>query len=112
MPMAGRTPARFLAPIALIAFLFALYTIVNAANAPKTDRDNGAETSSPAATKTSPKKSSAKKKKKRKTYTVKPGDTPSGIAAKAGISLEELEKLNPDLDPQSLSPGQRLKLSE
>jgi LysM repeat protein len=110
--MAGRSPARFLAPIALIAFLFALYSVVHGAGDPQTGRDNGAESSQPSATatKTAAKKSS--KKKKRKMYTVKSGDTPSGIAAKAGISLEELEKLNPDLDPQSLSPGQRLRLSE
>jgi LysM repeat protein len=108
--MAGRSPARFLAPIALIAFLFALYSVVHGATDPATD--NGAKTAQPTATatKTSAKKSA--KKKKRKTYTVKAGDTPSGIAAKAGISLAELEKLNPDLDPQSLSPGQRLRLSE
>src|SRR3954453_18801120 len=109
--MAGRSPARFLAPIALIAFLFALYSVVNGATDPKTGRGNGAETGKPTATatKTRAKKSGAKKK--RKTYTVKSGDTPSGIAAKAGISLEELEKLNPKLDPQTLSPGERLRLS-
>src|SRR4051812_21669950 len=110
MLMAGRSPARFLAPIALIAFLFALYTVVNGADAPPTGKDNGTATGRPTATAT---KTVAKKsKKKRKMYTVKSGDTPSGIAVKAGISLEELEKLNPDLDPQSLSPGQRLRLSE
>ena len=112
MPMADRSPARFLAPIALIACAFALYSVVHGANGAQTGRDNGAETAAPTATatKTATKKSSAKKK--RKTYTVKAGDTPSGIAAKAGISLEQLQKLNPNLDPQTLSPGQRLKLSE
>src|SRR3954447_5206789 len=110
MPMAGRSPARFLAPIALIAVVFALYTVVHNGNA-RDPGKGGAETSQPTATatKTAAKKSS---KKKRKTYTVKAGDTPSGIAAKAGISLEQLEKLNPHLDPQTLSPGERLRLSE
>jgi len=109
MPMAGRSPARFLAPIALIAVVFAFYRVVHDTNTP--DPGKGGATSQPTATatKTAGKKSS---KKKRKTYTVKPGDTPSGIAAKAGISLEELEQLNPKLDPQTLSPGERLRLSK
>ena len=32
-------------------------------------------------------------------YTVRPGDTPSGIAASQGISLSQLFALNPDLTP-------------
>ena len=41
---------------------------------------------------------------------VKPGDTPSSIAVKTGVTLAEIERLNPDLDPQLLAPGDRLKL--
>ena len=43
---------------------------------------------------------------------VKPGDTPSGIAEKTGVSLEQLEKANPDLDPQLLAPGQRIRIPQ
>ena len=32
-------------------------------------------------------------------YRVRPGDTPSGIAASQGISLSQLFALNPDLTP-------------
>lgn len=110
--MAGRSPARFLAPIALVAFAFAFYSIVQDAREPSRS-DSGA----PAATTATPeaaKKKSGKKstRKKRKSYTVKAGDTPSGIAEKAGISLDELYELNPDLDPQTLAPGQRIRLTE
>src|SRR3954447_15051358 len=108
MTMYGRYVARVLAPLALIAVVFALYTVVKDANAPKSD--NGAQTAQPTATATSKSKKSSKKTKK-KMYTVKSGDTPSGIADKYGISLETLQKLNPKLDPQSLSPGQRLRVS-
>jgi LysM repeat protein len=38
------------------------------------------------------------------------GDTPSTIAEKTGVPLDQLEELNPDIDPQQLSPGQRLRL--
>ena len=43
---------------------------------------------------------------------VKPGDTPSGIAEKTGVSLEQLEEANPDLDPQLLAPGQRIRIPQ
>ena len=33
------------------------------------------------------------------------GDTPSSIAEKTGVPLEDILRLNPDLDPQTLQPG-------
>jgi len=45
-----------------------------------------------------------------KTYVVKAGDTPSGIADKYGISLTELEELNPDKDFTTLTIGEKLKV--
>jgi LysM repeat protein len=107
--MAGRSPARFLAPIALVAFAFALYSVANDAREPAGGNSSAQPTSTPTA---STAKKSGGKKRKRKTYTVKSGDTPSGIAEKTGVSLQTLLELNPDLDPQTLAPGQRLRLSE
>src|SRR3954464_12651693 len=109
--MAGRSPARFLAPIALIAFAFALYTVVHDNQKPAGNNSDAPATSAPATpTKTASKKKSSSKK--RKTYTVKPGDTPSGIAEKTGIPLETLMDLNPELDPQTMAPGQKIRLGE
>jgi LysM repeat protein len=110
--MARRNPARFLAPIALVAFAFVLYSVVQDGREPA-----GGDTGAPAgatATATATSKAAKKKKstKKAKTYTVKAGDTPSGIAEKTGVSLETLQQLNPELDPATLAPGQRVKLSE
>ena len=45
-----------------------------------------------------------------KYYFVQPGDSLSTIAEKEGIELDTLEQLNPDLDPQTLSAGQRVRL--
>ena len=45
-----------------------------------------------------------------KTYTIKSGDTPSGIAVKVGVPLDQILELNPDLDPQTLTPGTKIKL--
>ena len=103
--MAGRNPARFLAPLALVAFAFALFSILGGGGG---GDEEPASNNQPRATATATPKKEAKRK--RKVYVVKPGDTPSGIAEKTGVSLEQLEEANPDLDPQLLAPGQRIKL--
>jgi LysM repeat protein len=110
--MAARSPARFLAPIALVAFAFALYTIVNDARDRGGSSSGGVPANTTPAAKGSKKQSSSKKsaKRKRKTYVIKSGDTPSGIAEKTGVSVATLQKLNPDLNPQALTVGQRLRL--
>ncbi len=102
-----RSPARFLAPIALGAFAVARYSVVQDSRESAGTNSGGA---SPTATPTATSKKSGAKKKstKRKTYTVKSGDTLSGIAEKTGVSLETLNDLNPDAD--TLSPGQKLRL--
>ena len=46
------------------------------------------------------------------TYTVKPGDTLGAIAEKTGLDVETLQTLNPELDPQALVSGQKIKLRE
>jgi LysM repeat protein len=109
--MAGRNPLRFLAPIALVAFAVALYTVVKDARAPA----GSSSSDTPAQTSSTPSKSASKKsasKKKRRVYTVKQGDTASAIAEKTGVSIETMKKLNKNFDPQTLSPGQRIRLTE
>jgi LysM repeat protein len=104
--MAGRSPARFLAPLALVAFAVALFMVISS-NGGGSGGEEPASNSQPAAT-TTP--SPDKPRRKRRVYVVKPGDTPSGIAEETGVTLEQLEEANPDLDPQLLAPGQRIKL--
>ena len=111
-----RSPARWLAPLALVACAFAVYTVVNATLL----SDEPAATSSASKSGTTSKsrtvsgRSSTSKKRssrRRRTYTVKSGDTLSSIAIKTGVSLERIEQLNPKLDSNSLQTGQRVKLS-
>ena len=45
-----------------------------------------------------------------KVYVVEPGDTLDEISDKTGVEVDVLEELNPQLDPQLLSPGERVKL--
>ena len=104
--MAGRSPARFLAPLALVAFAVALFVIVTGSRDPETESGpNRASEARP-----TPTPEGARKGRRR--YTVKAGDTPSSIAEKTGVPLADILRLNPDLDPQALSPGQRLKLRQ
>jgi LysM repeat protein len=110
--MAGRSPARFLAPLALVAFAIALVMVVSNAS-----QSGNPETTATPATSGTTKPASSKKhgsgktrKRHKRSYTVKSGDTPSGIAEATGVPLSELLALNPDLDPQSLTVGQKLRL--
>jgi LysM repeat protein len=108
--MAGRSPLRFVAPIALLAFVFALYSVVNHAQNPAGSKSS--DTPAAQSTATAGKSSKSSKHHKRRTYTVKSGDTASGIAAKTGVSIATMKKLNKNFDPQALQPGERIRLTQ
>jgi LysM repeat protein len=108
--MAGRSPVRFLAPLALVAVVIALFVVVN--NSTK-DTETTTNPKQSTGQTNSPAKAKAKKQRKGpRRYIVKNGDTPSSIAEKTGVPLDDIMRLNPDLDPQTLSPGQRITLRQ
>jgi LysM repeat protein len=43
-------------------------------------------------------------------YIVKRNDTFGSIAGKTGIPVDKLQELNPDVDPQTLHEGEKIKL--
>ena len=43
-------------------------------------------------------------------WTVKSGDTYTRIAEKTGLTIADLETFNPQIDPTTIAPGQRIKL--
>jgi LysM domain len=45
-------------------------------------------------------------------YRVRLNDTLGLIAEQTGVQVEQLEALNPELDPQNLIVGQRIRLRE
>ena len=106
--MAGRSPARFLAPLALVAFALALFVVVSNTTKDDGEKTGAQGTAQPAQATKTPK--AEKKRKPPKTYTIKEGDTPSGIAVKVDVPLDQILELNPDLDPQTLTPGTKIKL--
>jgi LysM repeat protein len=112
--MAPRSPARFLAPLALVAFGIALFMVVTSSSTePETTGPNRSTESQPSGSPNGDGENGTEGERKGpRRYTVKPGDTPSSIAEKTGVPLEDILRLNPDLDPQTLSPGQRIKLRQ
>ena len=113
----ARNPLRFLAPVALLGFGLALLLIVSS-----TSGDGG--DSKPSASQEEKSRdlgTSGKKTKKKKSddgalptrnYTVKEGDTLGSISEKTGIPVDKLQELNPELDPQQMTTGQKIKLRE
>jgi LysM repeat protein len=110
-----RSPFRWLAPLALVACAFAVYSVVDAnlGSGDGAPTRSTAKSSTAEGTRTVSERSESSKRRNRRTrtYTVKPGDTLSSIAVKTGLSLERIEQLNPKLDSNSLQTGQRVKLS-
>jgi LysM domain len=112
--MAPRSPARFLAPLALVAFSFALFMVVTSSSTDsESTAPNRATEARPDATRNGDGDDGERRERKGpRRYTVQPGDTPSSIADETGVPLEEILRLNPDLDPQTLTPGQRIRLRQ
>ena len=111
--MGHRSPARFLAPLALVAVGIALFMVVTSPSTePETTAPNRATETRPTGTPDGDGDGERRERKGPRRYTVKPGDTPSSIAEETGVPLEDILRLNPDLDPQTLSPGQRIKLRQ
>jgi LysM repeat protein len=106
--------ARFLAPLALIACTVAVLALVMGSGVTGDESSSGSAgtTDLPAATDKTATSTTPKKKKIPATYTIKANDTLSGIAARWGTTVEKLQELNPELDPQGLVAGQKIKLRE
>ncbi|HEU4976030.1 MAG TPA: LysM domain-containing protein [Baekduia sp.] len=108
--MRNRSPARWLAPLALVICAVAAYTVVQNGTS---SGDDGTPTSATTTTKaktTSSRSGGGSKKKSKRTYTVKSGDNLSSIADANGTTVEELQTLNPSVDAASLHVGQKIRL--
>lgn len=113
----ARSPLRFLAPVALVAFGLAFLAVITSARTPAGERtaDQSAASARTAPTGDAQRPSERSTRRgasRRRSYTVRSGDTLGAIAEDTGVSVEALQKLNPDLDPQALGAGQKLKLRE
>jgi len=128
---AHRSPARWLAPLALIASLVAVLLLVTstlgggegepAAPAGGAAREEqaggdapartGEDADAPAEGDGEPGTDTATAAQSGpRTYRVRTGDTLGAIAERTGVPVERLNELNPDLDPQTLTVGQTIRL--
>jgi hypothetical protein len=119
--MTSHRPSRWLAPLALLAAVLAVAFVVSASTSEEGDGDDGPATSEErreargdrtrgdgrtgGGTRTSA-------GRRRRTYTVRPGDTLALIAERTGVPVERLRELNPDVDPNNLTVGDKIKLTE
>jgi LysM repeat protein len=105
------SPGRWLAPVALITCVVAVYAVVDNTllKGDSSPSGNGTSQQSTPTKPTSGK--AAKARKHRHAYTVKSGDTLSAISIKTGVSLVTIQRLNPKLDADTLHAGQRVRLS-
>jgi LysM repeat protein len=122
--MTSHSPTRWLAPLALLASLVAVFVIYSntvgggdepaepasgttttargesdGRGARQDDEGSGDTGATAGAASTGP-----------RTYRVRAGDTLGGIAERTGVSVDRIVELNPDVDAQSLSVGQTLRL--
>lgn len=112
-----KSPARFLAPLALIAFVIVFFSVLSS---PGGDGEKASGSKKGATTTTDRSETSTTKttratkpaRKKPKTYTIQAGDTLGTIAEKTGVSLTTIQELNPDVDSTALTTGQKIKLEE
>ncbi len=110
----GRSsPARLLAPLALVAFALAVVLVVLASSGGG-GGGGGGDSAQSGGSRTGTGTSSTQTTPRpiRATYTIKTGDTLGSISEKTGVSVERLQTLNPELDPQALLSGQKIKLRE
>ncbi len=112
--MRHRSPARFLAPLALVGFAVALLLVVSGSRGTGDEQ----EAVTPAVERTAEQRKTAdddgerdsRRKRRPATCTGRAGDTPSGIAEKTGVPLETIEELNPELDAQTLNVGDKVRI--
>ena len=112
-----RSPARLLAPIALVAFILVLLIVIAGSG---TDEDSGNDgdgaSQQQSGVETTPTETTAtgglEPRVSGTFYTVKTGDTLGGIAETVVIPITRLQELNPELDPQALVSGQKIRLRE
>lgn len=95
---------RLFAVIALAAAVVAVIVLVSAGlNGDSSDK-SGKKGNHPS------KQANSQPRTKAKTYEVQTGDTLTSIAHQTGVPIAEIQALNPQVDPQILVEGEKLRL--
>jgi len=101
--------SRSLALVALVAAVIAVIVVASNTHLHHHSGNNGGGKQA----KTHKNQETTKKPRtKAKTYEVQSGDTLTSIAHQTGLTVAELQALNPEVDPQTLIAGEVLKLQK
>jgi LysM repeat protein len=95
---------RLFAVLALVAAVVAVVLLLSAGLKDDSSDKSGKNANHPS------KQATKKPRTKAKTYEIQTGDTLTSIAHKTGVSVAEIQALNPAIDPQILIAGEKLKL--
>ncbi len=105
MEKRSTAPARLVATLALVAaFIVVIVVLSNGLGGGSGDSSLKGKAQSGKTTTKEP------GQPKQAAYVVQNGDTLTSISEKTGVDVETIQKLNPDIDPQILNSGQKLKL--
>jgi lysozyme len=96
--------ARIFAALALIGAVIVVVVVISSSSGGDSGSSGKGNGSSHAA------KKHSQPKTKAASYTVQTGDTLTSIAHQTGVPVAEILKLNPEVDPQILIAGEKLKL--
>jgi len=102
--------ARLLAPAAFLAAATVAVLLIRAGLEPDSEptaTQRPPATRSVATTTTEP-ATTRERRRVSRTYTIREGDTFETIASDRGTTVERLQALNPDVDPNSLQVGQKI----
>ena len=98
--------ARVVAVLALIAaFVLVVFVIATTGGGSGNDEDD-----SPEVEEVSGPTAKGRRAAEEGVWIVKEGDTLAQISSETAIDVDEIQALNPDLDPQALIQGQRIAL--
>lgn len=110
MPARSSSSARILAPAALAICAVAVLIVIGGSLGGGDDGSSGGGGSVAETTTQTTGAATTPAKRQPATYTVKSGDTLGAIAETTGVTVETLQELNPELDPQALIAGQKIQL--
>jgi LysM repeat protein len=96
--------ARIFAALALVGAVIVVVVVISSSAGDSSGSSNRGHGSGNTA------KKHGHPKTKAATYTVQTGDTLTSIAHQTGVPVAEILKLNPEVDPQILIAGEKLKL--
>jgi LysM repeat protein len=99
----ARKTGRYLAPLALLAVITATALVVRAG----VGGTHRASATPPAHTTTTV---THHVRAHKRFYVIHAGDSLSSISLKTGVSMTQLEALNPSIDPNALQTGTKLRL--